>query len=71
MYQIFGIYQIKNLYTKYFENIYTGPSLASAEPDWKHFCVPSFSGVCKNVWGMASSHNHKNHELCKKRDRKG
>jgi len=44
MYQIFHIYQIKNLYTKHFENIYiqqlatlvvgqmTGPLIVSARP---------------------------------------
>jgi len=28
-----------------------GPALASAGPDWKHFCGAPFSGVCRNFEG--------------------
>jgi len=38
-----------------------GPALASAGPDWKHFCGAPFSGLWRIFWGGASN-NDKNHE---------
>jgi len=37
-----------------------GPALASAGPDWKHFCGAPLSGVCRNFRGGVSSHNDRN-----------
>ena len=49
-----------------------GPVLASAEPDWKHFCGAPLSGVSRNFWRGASSHDHRNHEWCERaRPKKG
>jgi len=38
----------------------SGPALASAGPDWKHFWGALLSGVCRNFWGETSSHNDRN-----------
>ena len=38
----------------------SGLALASAGPDWKHFCGALLSGVCRNFWGETSSHNDRN-----------
>jgi len=46
--------------------LYTGPALASAGPDWKQFCGTPLSGVSRNFWGGASSHNRRNHERCER-----
>jgi len=37
--------------------MWTGPVLASAGPDWKHFCGAPLSDVCRNFWRGVSSHN--------------
>ena len=37
--------------------MWTGPVLASAGPDWKHFCGAPLSDVCRNFWKGVSSHN--------------
>ena len=44
--------------------------LASAGPDWKHFCG-AHSVVCRTLWGCASSHNDKNRWCQKGEVRKG
>ena len=44
-----------------------GPALASAGPDWKHFCGAPLSGLCRNFLGEHRvSHNHRNNELCER-----
>jgi len=44
--------------------MWTGPALASAGADWKHFCGAPLGGVCRNFWGGASSRTQRNHESC-------
>jgi len=44
----------------------SGPALASAGPDWKHFCGAPLRGVCRNFRGGASSLNDRNHEWCER-----
>jgi len=41
-------------------------ALASAGPDWKQFFGAPLSGVSRNFWWGASSHNHRNHERCER-----
>jgi len=40
--------------------VIAGPALASAGPDWKHFCGAPLSDVCRNFWRGVSSHNDTN-----------
>ena len=61
----------KKIYVFGFEtwNLYPGPALASAGPDWKQFCGAPLSGGYRNFWG-ASSHNDR-YRWCERGDPKG